>query len=120
MTKIQIKQNDLLIAWFMTPEPYVLDHDIKNHGGLSFHYHSEWDCLMSVVEKLNETGQIEGHMIGRMNLGAALVYGDIGKAYKEIVWFIKNYNRQNPIRKFPEYNGYIKDGIEWVSLNKVR
>jgi len=117
MTKIQIQRNDLLIAWFITPEPRVLDHDLKRSGDLHFHYHSEWDCLMAVVEKLNEVGQIDGQMIGRMNLATALVRADIKKAYKEIVWFIKNYNRQNPIRNFPEYNGYIKDGIEWVSLN---
>ncbi len=46
-------------------------------------YHTSWDWLMPVVEKIEEQNEL---------IGAHILSTDIGKTYKEVVRFIKEYN----------------------------
>jgi hypothetical protein len=46
-------------------------------------YHTSWDWLMPVIEKIEEQNEL---------IGAHILSTDIGKTYKEVVRFIKEYN----------------------------
>jgi hypothetical protein len=46
-------------------------------------YDTSWDWLMPVVEKIEEQNEL---------IGAHILSTDIGKTYKEVVRFIKEYN----------------------------
>lgn len=53
-------------------------------------YHESWDWLMPVVNKINNTGTADGILYDLFN---AIKNVDIEKAHKEVVTFIKWYNK---------------------------
>jgi len=55
MTLREILNGNLLIARFMSGEPEVLEKDLLKAGTLeSMSYHSDWNCLMEVVDKIEQ------------------------------------------------------------------
>ncbi len=54
---MNILEKNRIIAEFMTDEPEVLAMDLKRAGTLeSMQYHSDWNWLMQVVEKIESLG----------------------------------------------------------------
>lgn len=52
----KIIENNILIARFETTEPEVLEHDLGKAGTAEcMQYHSDWNWLMPVVEKIETT-----------------------------------------------------------------
>lgn len=57
---MKTKEGNKLIAEFMTDEPEILAHDLKKAGTLeSMQYHSSWDWIMPVVEKIEDTHAVK-------------------------------------------------------------
>lgn len=55
MTQQEILDGNRLIAMFMSDEPEVLEMDLRRAGTLEgMQYHSEWDWLMPVLDKLDK------------------------------------------------------------------
>ena len=54
-------------------------------------FHTSWDWLMSVVDKINHTGKAGGILYGLFD---ALGNADLERAHKEVVGFIQWYNEQ--------------------------
>lgn len=52
-------------------------------------FHTDWNWLMPVIQKINETGYAGGITY---ELKESLMAVDIGNTYKEVVEFIKWYN----------------------------
>ena len=101
----EILQENKLIAGFMTetdqdgqsfyPVPGggwdVTETGISKRLVNRAKYHESWDWLMSVVEKIGDTGKGGGLLYG---LRDALLGADIDIAFAEVIGFIKWYNEQ--------------------------
>jgi hypothetical protein len=93
-----------LIAEFMGDAFMEISMDGDTHHPL---FHSSWDWLMPVVEKINTThavniGRIScqiSHILDQENPISAIVCGDTSKlhetVYTAVVEFIKWYNENN-------------------------
>lgn len=55
MTQEEILEGNKLLAEFMSDEPEVLERDLLKAGTLeSMCYHSDWNCLMVVVNRIEQ------------------------------------------------------------------
>jgi hypothetical protein len=115
MEEKEILEGNKLIAKFMgaknayrqDPESFLLPGDPCVRHSKNMYYHSSWDWLMPVVEKIEKLGyyiQITYYkdvscVIGEPGSGTQSVNvinrGD-NCVYKSAVEFIKWYNQQNP------------------------
>lgn len=88
-----------LIAEFMGGQRVLPDKDVYNmptHNNLCYgvdelHYHTSWDWLMPVVEKMNTTELWEEYDISY--LATYLVSTDINATYNAVIEFINEYNK---------------------------
>ena len=106
MTDQQIIDNNKLIAEFMEAKPnlYTLNKDGSRNYFYEIHvgniyekaikpkgmlFHTDWNWLMPVVEKMNKIVDATnyGHNIG-------IRYAQIKPIYKSVVEFIKWYNKE--------------------------
>lgn len=100
-------ESNKLIAEFVTDEPEVLKMDLKKAGTVeSMHYHSSWDWLMPVVEKIEDTEDEYKYnvVIGYQSCGIEnntncdqVAWADEGNkidsVYAACVEFIKRWNK---------------------------
>lgn len=108
----KVIENNKLIAEFMTKEPEVLKRDLNKAGTLeSMQYHSSWDWLMPVVDKIEDF--LEEHSMALFNVQIEQCWCEIldnktsdtiaqgegnnklDATYDAVVQFIKWYNKQN-------------------------
>jgi len=82
-----VPDDDRGVFWSLSPYYEKTGQQIK--GQLFFH--SSWDWLMPVVEKIAGAGFGGGLLYG---LREALIVADIEAAHKEVVEFIEWYNEQ--------------------------
>lgn len=79
-----------LIHTFMGEKSYVTDGWVKMHKILK--YHEDWNWLMRVVEKIEDT-IIEGFVApGKQKI---VLTTDRKMVYNQVVQFIEWYNEQN-------------------------
>ena len=83
-------ENNKLILEFMGYPNIANDEDKRDYLEDCVKYHTSWDWLMPVVEKMNQTELWEEYNIG--NLSILLVSSDIKATYKAVIEFIKEYN----------------------------
>ena len=80
-------KDNKLIADFMELEVdnglYCYTTAMDDYKTDTLYFHSSWDWLMPVIEKIEEQNEL---------IGAHILSTDIGKTYKEVVRFIKEYN----------------------------
>lgn len=98
MTDQQIIDNNKLIAEF---DGFKLNNDgdyVRKDNDVNLilisklmNYHNDWSWLMPVVKKIADTGKGGGLTYGLRN---ALIVANIDQTYKEIVEFIKWYNKE--------------------------
>jgi len=86
------QENNKIIAEFMgiTPNEAGVYH-VSKHKGYSLEnllYHTEWNWLMPVVEKIEQVH--EGVPQELINLS---LFSTIDEVYKAVVEFIKQYNQ---------------------------
>lgn len=109
-----IEENNLLIAWFMTEEPEVLNRDLLKAGTIeSMHYYDDWIWLIDVLEKIESLGfntniiskhrniKYLCHIYNYTTLNSAITgrseCSKITAVYNSVVEFIKWYNKENKI-----------------------
>ncbi len=71
-----------LIAEFMGYPKIANDEDKRDYLEDCVKYHTSWDWLMPVIEKIEEQNEL---------IGAHILSTDIGKTYHGVVKFIKTY-----------------------------
>ena len=117
-------ENNKLIAKFMGAEPDKKTFFLK--GKEVYFYHTSWDWLMPVVERINNTHSdnygnhysfqigngfvwVDPHMGSRIFFsGNDIDHKDepmISKVYRGVVEFIKEYNRTTDYNKVTYYDG---------------
>jgi hypothetical protein len=79
-----MEKNNKLIAEFMGYEVHPTYEDERH----DLHYHTSWDWLMPVVQKIEQ--DCEGVPQEMLNIS---LYSDINDVYNAVVEFIKDYNQ---------------------------
>lgn len=104
MTEKEIQEGNKLIATFMgktiqpqvgTPEFSRWKGEAMDYSSYEVAYHSSWDWLIPVVEKINvNTEQSDERENFKAVCQAYLPFGSINYIWKASVKFIKWYNTQ--------------------------
>ena len=76
-----------LIAEFMGGEKPERTSDLRHFIEEHHNYHTSWDWLMPVVDKIEQVNEGAPEQMLHVNL-----YSDIGEVYEAVVEFIKTYN----------------------------
>lgn len=104
MTTEQIKEGNRLLAEFMgwkitgtqfrnIPDNYKDPNDSDNILSIDdFEYHSSWDWLMPVVQKIKATDT--GLDVYSLYVEDSLRTANIKEVYEAVIDFIKNYNEK--------------------------
>ena len=86
-------KDNKLIAEFMGEEQLCLPHELK--------YHTEWNWLMPVVEKIESLGYVFTIQGGKAEFGEMIsetrcfiAEGKLSSTYKAVIEFIKTYNNE--------------------------
>ena len=89
---METQENNKMIAEFMKEETKKQSYkDCYYHDSKDYYYHTSWDWLIPVVERINNTGKAGGILYALFN---ALGNADLENSYKEVVGFIKWYNKK--------------------------
>jgi hypothetical protein len=81
-----MEKKNKLIAEFMG----VAKHYEAQSSNMFNQYHTDWNRLMPVVQKIEQ--DCEGVPQEMLNIS---LYSDINEVYKAVVEFIKDYNQNN-------------------------
>ena len=101
--KQSIKENNILIARFMTDEPDVLERDLNKAGTVeSMLYHCDWNWLMPILKRIgnimfvyeygtDEFERFEDIFPDTITL-QEIFDGDIQSVWERVIEFINWYN----------------------------